>query len=309
MSARRAAAASGAARARTRARRVAARRRRARPSPLGQMLDADERQRLVDPRPDLRRLDAEVLEPEGDLVRDLRHHDLVLRILEDRRHRAGEIARVASRACRDPRRRRVPENVPPWKCGTSPASARSRLDLPEPDGPSRAMCSPSADRRARRRAAPARPGGTRSARSSTRATATAPPRRRSRPRRRARPGHGRPRRARRPRSAGASVTARLHRLGEIQPALERAGEQRRELAHRPELDAAAAKGDPQVTRVALEHRDEARRERDGERRAPRPAGRGEQPVVVEQQRVDREREPDRSRAAAPGRARCAAPPS
>ena len=58
--------------------------------PAGQVLGADERQRFVDPRPDLRRLGTEILEPEGDLVRDSGHHDLILRVLEDRRHRAGE---------------------------------------------------------------------------------------------------------------------------------------------------------------------------------------------------------------------------
>ncbi len=35
-----------------------------------------------------------------------------------------------------------PEKRPPWKCGTSPASARSRVDLPEPDGPKSATTSP-----------------------------------------------------------------------------------------------------------------------------------------------------------------------
>ena len=38
--------------------------------------------------------DAEVLEPERDLVRGDRHHDLVLRILEDGRDRAGELGRA-----------------------------------------------------------------------------------------------------------------------------------------------------------------------------------------------------------------------
>ena len=51
-------------------------------------------ERALDPGPDLRRRDAEVLEPEGDLVRDDRHHDLVLGILEDRRDGAGELGRA-----------------------------------------------------------------------------------------------------------------------------------------------------------------------------------------------------------------------
>ncbi len=30
---------------------------------------------------------------------------------------------------------RAPDASPPWKCGTSPHSARSSDDLPEPDSP------------------------------------------------------------------------------------------------------------------------------------------------------------------------------
>ena len=51
-------------------------------------------ERALDARPDLGRLGAEVLEPERDLVRDDRHHDLVLRVLEDRRDRARELGRA-----------------------------------------------------------------------------------------------------------------------------------------------------------------------------------------------------------------------
>ena len=46
------------------------------------------------------------------------------------------------------------------------------------------------------------------------------------------------------------------------------------------------------TRVALEHRDEPRRERDGERRTPGPRSGTEQAVVVEQQHVGAGREAD-----------------
>ena len=35
-----------------------------------------------------------------------------------------------------------PEKRPPWKCGTSPASARNNVDFPEPDGPSSTTTSP-----------------------------------------------------------------------------------------------------------------------------------------------------------------------
>ena len=36
----------------------------------------------------------------------------------------------------------APPNVPPWKCGTSPAAARSSVDLPEPDPPASSTSSP-----------------------------------------------------------------------------------------------------------------------------------------------------------------------
>jgi len=46
---------------------------------------------LLDERPDRRWGGANVLEPEGDLVVDDRHHNLIFGILEDRGDRAGEI--------------------------------------------------------------------------------------------------------------------------------------------------------------------------------------------------------------------------
>ena len=45
-------------------------------------------------RQDLLERRAEVLEAEGDLCRDPRHHDLVLRVLEDRRDRPGQRGRM-----------------------------------------------------------------------------------------------------------------------------------------------------------------------------------------------------------------------
>jgi hypothetical protein len=45
-------------------------------------------------------------------------------------------------------------------------------------------------------------------------------------------------------------------------------------------------------RVALEGRNEARRERDGERRTSRERGAGHEPVVVEEERIGGECEPD-----------------
>ena len=39
-----------------------------------------------------------------------------------------------------------PTNSPPWKCGTSPAAARSSVDLPEPEPPARTTNSPGSTR-------------------------------------------------------------------------------------------------------------------------------------------------------------------
>ena len=58
---------------------------------VGEVRRTDRSERLLDARPDLRRLDADVLEAEGDLVRDIVHHDLVLGILEDGRDYTGEL--------------------------------------------------------------------------------------------------------------------------------------------------------------------------------------------------------------------------
>jgi hypothetical protein len=53
----------------------------------------DGREGALDARPDLARRRPEVLEAERDLVRDHRHHDLVLGILEDGRDAARELGR------------------------------------------------------------------------------------------------------------------------------------------------------------------------------------------------------------------------
>ena len=106
-----------------------------------QVRNVERSERPLDPRPDLARLDTEVLEPECNLVLDEAHHDLVLRILEQRRDRSGENGRPRRRVS-SPATVTEPENRPPWKCGTSPARARSSVDLPEPEGPSRTTTSP-----------------------------------------------------------------------------------------------------------------------------------------------------------------------
>ena len=58
---------------------------------LGQPLAAYFGERVVHARPDLARRRADVLEAEGDLVRDRPEDDLVLGILEERRNLAGEV--------------------------------------------------------------------------------------------------------------------------------------------------------------------------------------------------------------------------
>ena len=111
--------------------------------PMREWFRTDESQGFVHPRPDLVGRHADVLEAEGDLVRHLGHHDLILRILEHRGDEAGELRRSRLPRVDARRRRRCPRTTPPWKCGTSPASARKSVDFPDPDGPSNATCSPS----------------------------------------------------------------------------------------------------------------------------------------------------------------------
>ena len=52
-----------------------------------------------------------------------------------------------------------PAKVPPWKCGTSPAAARSSVDLPEPERPASTQNSPGARVRVTSRSAGAPPPG------------------------------------------------------------------------------------------------------------------------------------------------------
>ena len=95
---------------------------------------------------------------------------------------AGRCVRVSS-----PATSTRPAKRPPWKCGTSPASERSSVDLPPPEGPSSSTRSPSETVSDTPRTASI-PSGYEKRRSSMRARATAPPRRRSPPRPRPRPG-------------------------------------------------------------------------------------------------------------------------
>ena len=131
--------------------------------------------------------------------------------------------RAAFAACRGRPISTLPEKRPPWKCGTSPASARTSVVLPEPDGPSTSTISPgSIDERDVGERRPARPRRTRT----TRSGRTLEPHRthddeQPSGRQRGQPSARPPARRRRPRRARAAVAAGFHRLREVDRALER----------------------------------------------------------------------------------------
>ena len=91
-------------------------------------------------------------------------------------------ARSAGRARRvsRPATTTLPAKRPPWKWGTSPESARSSVDLPEPEGPNSATTSPGSSESDRFRSAGAAPGYEKAS-PLTEARATAPPRARAAP--------------------------------------------------------------------------------------------------------------------------------
>ena len=248
-----------------------------------------------DPRPDLLGRHADVLETERDLVLDARHHDLVLGILEHRRDGPGELggavrARVEA-ADLDPageaaavEMRHEPGERPQQRRLAAAGRPEQRDDLAglelERDVAQGRQRRPGTRTRGRRRCARAMPPPPRARRGHERhvidpaSTAdVAPAWLRCRPK---------------PRASIASASARRP--------LERAGDERREQHRVParavQLDTAAAHRLGRPGRVALEPRHEARRERDGERRAAREAGRRDEPVVIDEQRVGAEREPD-----------------
>ena len=82
---------------------------------------------------------------------------------------AGRARRVSS-----PATTTRPSKRPPWKCGTSPARARSNVDLPEPDGPRSATTSPGSSASETSRSAGGA-AGYENERPSTATRATAPP--------------------------------------------------------------------------------------------------------------------------------------
>ena len=270
------------------------------------MLGADECERLLDPRPDLGRLGADVLEPERDLVRDPRHHDLVLGVLEDRRDGSRELRRArlarVDAADDDATREDAPVEV-----RHEPRERTQQRRLAGARRPEHETCSPSASSSDRSSSAGGRPG----------AYLKSDARRRLQPygpHDHERDGgddrdavDGAPCGSRRTCVPAASVPARLHRLCEVEAPLERAGEQRREQPRAAELDVPAAKRDDAAPRVPLEQGDEPRRERGRERRSARPAGGGEQPVVVDAEARRRRTRARPRPGAGPGTGRCGAP--
>ena len=103
---------------------------------VGELLGADERERLLDPRPDLGRAATAVFSRPKATSFATR----IITIWSSGSWNTDATcpaswAGVASRVSR-PQTTTRPEKVPPWKCGTRPASARTSVDLPEPDGPS-----------------------------------------------------------------------------------------------------------------------------------------------------------------------------
>ena len=242
--------------------------------------------------------------PNATSFATLRHHDLVLGILEDRRDGAGELARsrlarvdtadddAAREQCRRgsaarARRARAAASTCPSRTGRAARRARrrrSRSDTSSQHGravrvreaqavddryshsaPTTTM--PTATRRARR----GRDGATAAAARACgrRVRSRAPPS---------------PRRGSSPRSSEPARSGESRRTGPSSTSRPRSATRR----------SRASRSSSGTSRVASA---------DGERRAPRPAGRREQAVVVEEQRVHGEREPDRDEPQRPGRDR------
>jgi hypothetical protein len=97
------------------------------------VLGPDERQSLVDARPDLRRLDAGVLETERDLVHNPAHHDLVLGILKDGGDDARELRRT-SLACVDPAHDHAPAEDAAVEMRDEPGERAQKGRLPRAGG-------------------------------------------------------------------------------------------------------------------------------------------------------------------------------
>ena len=251
--------------------------------------------------------------PNATSFSHVRHDDLVLGVLEDRRDRAGELGRASVRVSSPPTSTR-PEKRPPWKCGTSPASARSSVDFPDPDGPSSATISPSSSRSDT--SSSARRSDLRIGEAQVLDARLEPqqPLHDEERRRRRRPaGRATPHAARgAARAPGPAVAPRLHRLGEVR-ARARATRRRAATSSRawPDAahgDAAAAHGLAQAGRVALERRNEPGRQRDCECRARREPERTRRAGRDRREARTRRTRARRRRAAAPEAPRSRSPP-
>ncbi|HEX4929526.1 MAG TPA: hypothetical protein VFV62_02365 [Gaiellaceae bacterium] len=95
------------------------------------MQRVDRVERALDTGPDLPRLDAEVLEPEGDLVRDDGHDHLVLGILEDRGDGAGELGRPRPAGV-EPGDDHAPREAPTVEMRHEPGERAEQRRLPRP---------------------------------------------------------------------------------------------------------------------------------------------------------------------------------
>ena len=217
----------------------------------------DRLERALDARPDLGGRDAEVLEPEGDLVRDDRHHDLVLRILEDRRDGPGKRGR--------PRRTRV-EAGDDDSAGEA-AAVEVRHEPCERAQQGRLSGARWAEQRHNlaglelERDVLQRRGWHRDRRTRGRRPTLEPQRRHQDEEsggRECEPVACGPRRPRRPRRARPTEPARLHRLREARRALERPGDERREQGRVARALLRAARLSPAPTPQARPHRARAR---------------------------------------------------
>ena len=108
--------------------------------------DAERERGLLHPARDRRRAPAAVLERERELGAHRAHHDLRLGVLEQRAGDRGQLGRAVLARVEAAGHAAGPANSPPWKCGTSPAAARSSVDLPEPEPPASTTNSPGSTR-------------------------------------------------------------------------------------------------------------------------------------------------------------------
>ena len=103
-------------------------------APIEQALDAQRQRHLLHPARHRVGALAPVLERQRDLGPHPAQHHLALGVLHHHAAHARQLGRPVL-ADAHARHLELPAASPPWKCGTSPHSARSSDDLPEPDSP------------------------------------------------------------------------------------------------------------------------------------------------------------------------------